>query len=400
VSVLFDPTAPGFLQNPYPFYERLRAEQPWHLSPHGFYVVSRYEDVSFVLRDPRFGKHWSGPKANKLDPQSLDKAIFKSIGQWMLERNPPDHTRVRGCFAQAFTARRVEAMRSHIESIIEKVLDDIYPRGQMDVISEFALPVPVTSITDLLGVPQEDRALMFKVSRFIGRLSDPVPLDPKEIDRVDADFVLISDYFRKSIDQRRRQPGDDLISQIVVAAEGERLSMDEMVGNLVLVFVAGHETTTNIIGNALMALFRHPEQLQLLRENPALMPKAVNECLRYDCSVQIASRTAQEDIVVGSIKIAKGQDVLVLLGSANRDPAFYADPEKLNIQRPETQLSSFGGGIHHCLGAQLSRIEVECGLGALLRRLPNFRLVDPAPPSWRPSVVMRGPASLPAVWTT
>ena len=396
---LFDPTAPGFLENPYPFYERLRAEQPWHLSPHGFYVVSRYEDVSFVLRDRRFGKHWSGPKGNKLDPQTKQKAIFQSLGHWMLERNPPDHTRIRSCFAQAFTARRVEAMRAHINAIVDRVIDDLSHRGQMDVIEDFALSVPVMAISDVLGVPEHDRALMFKVSRFIGRLSDPVPLDPKEIDQINDDFMLVSDYFTRLIEERRRKPGDDLISQVVTAAREELLSMDELVGNLVLVFVAGHETTTNIIGNSLLALHRHPDQMQLLRDDPSLMPKAVGEFLRFDNSIQIASRTAQEDVLIGDVRVAKGQDVLTLLGSANRDPAVFSDPDRLIIQRPEPHLASFGGGIHFCLGAQLSRIEVECALGGLIRRLPDFRLVEAHGVKWRPSIVMRGPASLPAVWT-
>src|ERR1700676_3601031 len=177
---LFDPTAPGFLEDPYPFYARLREAEPWHLSPQGFYVVSRLEDVNFVMRDRRFGQNWIGPKINNADSKLLQKAIFRSIGQWMLKRDPPDHTRVRSCFAQAFTARRVDAMHAHIEAIADKVVEDIRPRGRMDAVAEFALAIPLISITDLLGVPQEDRDLMFRVSRFVGRLSDPVPFDPGE----------------------------------------------------------------------------------------------------------------------------------------------------------------------------------------------------------------------------
>ena len=398
-KVLFNPMAPGFLENPYPFYEALRNEDPWHLSPMGYYVVSRFDDVTAVLRDRRFGKLWRGPKGNKIDAETAKKAIFQSIGQWMLERDPPDHTRIRGCFAQAFTARRVEAMRVHIEEIVERILDELQPRGHMDVVRDFALSVPLISITDILGVPAEDRPLMHKVSRFIGRLSDPVPLDQAEIEQIDADFRLLADYFERLIIARERNPGDDLVSQIAVAARGEKLSMAEVVGNLVLVFVAGHETTTNIIGTALLALHRHPDQFRMLRQQPTLMPRAVGEFLRYDNSIQIASRTAKEDIAMGGAEIKKGVDVLLLLGSANRDGAVFSNPDKFDIQRPEQELASFGGGIHFCIGAQLSRIEIECALNALLRRLPDFRITEPENPKWRPSVVMRGLDQLPAAWT-
>jgi cytochrome P450 len=396
---LFDPTAPGFLKDPYPFYARLREAEPWHLSPLGFYVVSRFEDVNFVMRDKRFGQNWIGPKLNNADPKLLQKAIFRSIAQWMLKRDPPDHTRLRSCFSQAFTARRVDAMRAHIEAIAEKIVEDIRPRGQMDAVAEFALAIPLISITDILGVPQEDRDLMFRVSRFVGRLSDPVPFDPDEIDRVDKDFGMVADYFERLIEERRRQPGHDLVSQIVAAAEQERLSTEEMIGNLVLVFVAGHETTTNLIGNALLALDRHPDQLRLLQQDPSLMPKAVTEFLRYDTSVQAASRVALEDIEIGDVKLAKGRAVVALFGAANRDPKEFSNPDALDIRRPETSLASFGGGIHYCLGAQLSRIEVECALKALFRQIPDFHLVDSAAVARHPSIVLRGPANLPAAWS-
>ena len=394
---LFNPMAAGFLQDPYPFYERLRTQDPWHLSPYGFFVVSRYADVNFVLRDPRFEKQSRGPKAGRLPPEVLNKAIFKSIAQFMLEKNPPDHGRIRSCFAEAFSRRRVEAMRVHIETVVDKIVDELRPRGRMDVMQDFALHVPLTTITDILGVPSEHRDLLFTISRFSGRISDPVPLDPREIDQVEADFLIAADCFRELIELRRRRPGEDLISHVVQAA-GDQISIDELVANLVLVFVAGHETTANILGNALIALARHPDQLQLLRDNPTLIGGAVTECLRYDASVQIASRTAKEKIVVGDATIAEGQDVLILLGSANRDGTVFENPDRLDIERRDTQLASFGGGIHYCLGAQLSRVEIEYALGKLLADLPGFALEDASDVQWRNSIAFRGPEHLAASW--
>lgn len=396
---LFDPTAPAFLENPYATYARLRTEDPWHRSPFGFVVASRFADIEMVLRDRRFGKSFKGPKANTLDAEAAKMAIFQSIGQWMLESNPPDHTRRRACFAKAFNARRVEAMRPQVQAIVDELLDELAPRGRMDVIGDFAQHLPFRVITDAIGVPKADQPALFKVARFIGRLSDPVPLDRAELDEINADFVRVADYFRGLIAERTRRPCGDLVSQIAVSAPEHDLSIDELAGNLVLLFVAGHETSTNLIGNALVALSQNPDQLERLRGDRGLLPKAVTECLRYDNSIQIASRTAQDDVALGETTIARGQDVLLLLGSANRDPAMYAAPDTLDLTRAETHLLSFGGGIHFCLGAQLSRIEVECALGALLHRLRDFALDDPDHPVWRPSVVFRGPARLPATWS-
>ena len=394
---LFDPTAPGFLENPYPFYERLRTQDPWHLSPHGFFVVSRHRDVNFVLSDPRFEKQSRGPKAGKLPPEVLDKEIFKSIAQFMLEQNPPHHGRIRGCFAKAFTRRRVEQMRVNVETIVDRIVENLRPRGRMDVMEDFALHVPLTTIADILGVPHEHRELLFKISRFSGRISDPVPLHPKEIDQVEADFLVAAEFFRDLIALRHRQPGNDLISDVVQAA-GDRISTDELIANLVLVFVAGHETTANILGNALIALHRHPDQLKLLRDRPELIESAVSECLRYDASVQIASRTAKEEVAAGDVTIAPGKDVLLLLGSANRDSEIFDEPDRLNITRQDIQLASFGGGIHYCLGAQLSRLEIEYALGKLINALPGFALDDAGNVRWRNSIAFRGPEMLPATW--
>jgi cytochrome P450 len=234
-----------------------------------------------------------------------------------------------------------------------------------------------------------------------GRILDPVPLSPEEIKEANAGSVMSAMYFQQLFELRRKNPGDDLTSQLVQAEEdGSKLSNDELTANIILLFGAGHETTVNLIGNGLLALHRNPEQLALLKADPSLITNAIEEFLRYDSSVQTTGRVALEDIDdLGGKRIPKGEGVLCLLGSANRDPAVYPDsPDRLDIRRPNVKPLSFGGGIHFCLGAQLARIEAEIAISTLLRRLPGLRLDDAENPEWRPTFVLRGLKRLPASW--
>jgi cytochrome P450 len=253
----------------------------------------------------------------------------------------------------------------------------------------------------MLGIPEEHRELFYTGSRNSGRILEPVPLSPEEIRQGNASNAMTEMYFRNLFELRRKSPGDDLTTQLVQAEEsGSKLSNEELVANIVLLFGAGHETTVNLIGNGLLALHRHPDQLALLKANPGLITNAIEEFLRYDSSVQMTGRAALEDIDdLGGRKIPKGEGVLCLLGSANRDPAVYPDrPERLDITRSKIRPLSFGGGIHLCLGAQLARIEAEVAISTLLRRLPDLRLDDAENPEWRPSFVLRGLKRLPASW--
>jgi cytochrome P450 len=270
----------------------------------------------------------------------------------------------------------------------------------MDLIAHFAFRLPVTVICDMLGIPAEDRELFFTSSRTGGRLLDPVPLSRAEIDEHNASHLASAAYFHQLFELRRREPGEDLTTQLVHAEEhGSKLSNEELTANIILLFGAGHETTVNLIGNGLLALHRHPDQLKLLREDLSLTAGAIEELLRYDSSVQLTSRTTVEDVdEIGGIPLAKGQSVICLLGSANRDPAIYADPDRLDIRRADVRPLSFGGGIHYCLGAQLARIEGEIAIATLLRRLPTLRLDDPEHPDWRQTFVLRGLNTLPASW--
>lgn len=395
----FNPLSPEFIRNPYPHYHHLRANDPIHRSPLGFFLASRHADVSLVLRDRRFGKDFVGRMTRRFGEQILEEPVYRSMRHWMLQQDPPDHTRLRGLVVKAFTARRVEDMRPRIQEIVDRTLDKLEPQGRMDLIADFAFRLPVTVICEMLGIPKGDHGMFFHGARASGRLLDPVPLSRAEIDEANSGNLASVEYFQQLFELRRREPGDDLTTQLVRAEEeGSRLSNEELTANIILLFGAGHETTVNLIGNGLLALFRNRDQLRLLRDDPARMANAVEEFLRYDSSVQLTGRVALEDTSVGGTVIPKGEGILCLLGAANRDPEVYPDPDRLDITRPNIRPLSFGGGIHFCLGAQLARIEAEVAIASLLRRLPGLTLDDPEHPDWRPTFVLRGLNKLPASW--
>jgi cytochrome P450 len=398
---LFNPLAPEFIRDPYPFYKRLRAEDPMHVTQFGSYLASRHAEASLVLRDKRFGKDFIDRSIRRYGPKIMEEPVFRSMSHWMLQRDPPDHTRLRGLVVKAFTARRVEDMRPRIQAIVDQTLDRIAPQGHIDLIEDFAFRLPVTIICDMLGIPEDHREVFYASSRDGGRLLDPVPMTPDEIKKGNASNAMAQMYFQQLFELRRKSPGDDLTTQLVQAEEdGSKLSNEELTANIILLFGAGHETTVNLIGNGLLALHRNPDQLALLKANPSLITNAIEEFLRYDSSVQMTGRVTLEEIDdLGGKKIAKGESVLCLLGSANRDPAVYPDrPDRLDITRPNVKPLSFGGGIHFCLGAQLARIEAEIAISSLLRRLPDLRLDDAENPQWRPTFVLRGLKRLPASW--
>src|ERR1700675_4218682 len=398
---LFNPLSPEFIRDPYPYYERLRTTDPMHLTPFGAYVASRHAEVSLVMRDKRFGKDFVERTKRRYGPDIMKEPVFRSMSHWMLQQDPPDHTRLRGLVGKAFTARRVEDMRPRIQQIVDQTLDRIIPQGKMDLIEDYAFRLPVTIICDMLGIPEEHREVFYSSSRDGGRLLDPVPLSPDEIKQGNASNAMAAMYFQQLFELRRKTPGDDLITQLLQAEEdGSKLSNEELTANIILLFGAGHETTVNLIGNGLLALHRNPDQLALLKAKPELVTNAIEEFLRYDSSVQLSGRVALEDIEdLGGKRIPKGESVLCLLGSAHHDPAGYPDrPDSLVITRPNVRPLSFGGGIHHCLGAQLARIEAEVAIATLLRRLPELKLDDSVNPEWRPTVLPRGRKRLPARW--
>src|SRR5882762_7197775 len=283
---LFNPLSPEFIRDPYPHYERLRTTDPVHLTPFGSFVASRHAEASLVIRDKRFGKDFVERTIRRYGPKIMDEPAFRSLGLMMLQQDPPDHTRLRGLVVKAFTARRVEDMRPRIQQIVDETLDRMIPQRKMDLIEDFAFRLPVTIICDMLGIPEEHREAFYKSSRDGGRLLDPVPLTPAEIEQGNAGNLMAQMYFQQLFELRRKSPGDDLTTQLVQAEEdGSKLSNEELTANIILLFGAGHETTVNLIGNGLLALHRNPDQLTLLKVNPALITGAIEEFLRYDSSI-------------------------------------------------------------------------------------------------------------------
>ncbi len=396
---VFNPLDPAFIADPYPVYHQLRAAAPVWQSPLGQWVMTRYEDVALVLRDKRFGKNYAENMKRRYGENALNEPAVASLARTMLVLDPPDHTRLRGLVTKAFTARRVEEMRPRIASIVDQLIDRVAGKGTMDVIWDFAHRLPVIVICDMLGIPEEDRGQFFDQSKVNGRLIDPVPLTREEMDAVNASGAVIGAYFDTLFERRRKDPKDDLTTQLVQAEEaGDRLSTEELKANVGLLFAAGHETTANLIGNGLLALQRNPEQWEALKADPSLIPNAMEELLRFDSSVQMTGRVALEALEIGGVKLDKGASIVCFLGAANRDPAIYAEPDKLDVRRQNIRPLSFGGGIHHCLGAQLARIEAHEAFAGLARRLPKLQITELTNPAWRRSFTLRGLTNLPASW--
>jgi len=395
----FNPLDPAFIADPYPFYRLLREAAPVFKTPQGFWLITRYEDVSFALRDKRFGKDFAGNMQRRYGANRMDEPAVASLAKTMLVQDPPDHTRLRGLVTKAFTARRVADMRPRIRALVDEQLDRVADKGGMDVMRDLAHRLPVIVICDMLGIPEQHRAPFLAGSNVNGRILEPVPMTREELDLANRNTQMAGAYFNQLCELRRREPRDDLTTELVKAEEaGDKLSAEELQANIGLLFGAGHETTTNLIGNGLLALHRNPGEWERLKADPSLIPNAIEELLRYDSSVQITGRVTHGEVELGGVTLGPQESVVALLGAANRDPAHYADPDRLDVGRKHVRPMSFGGGIHHCLGAQLARLEAELVFTALVERLPNLTLPEKDTPAWRRSFTLRGLSTLPAVW--
>ncbi len=402
--LLLDLFDPAFRADPYPSYRNLRETAPLWRSPFGQWVVSSHADVTALLRDPRLGHKMPDGTAGAMsfDQSYANEPIARALFQSMLLSDPPVHPRLRGLVSKAFTARRMEALRPRIAAIADELIDAVIERlndgGEIDVLADFAHKLPVTVICDMLGIPASDRARFLDETSVRGRILDPVPLTRAELDEANADFAGLESYFSDLFAYRRAHPEDDLTSALLTAHEADdKLSDAELVANIFLLFGAGHETTANLITNSVLTLARNPAEQARLIADPALLPTAVEELLRYDSPVQLTGRTVQQPIELHGQTLQLGEEIITVLGAANRDPAAYVgDPEILDIARPGVRVVSFGGGIHHCLGAQLARIEGEISLGRLHARLPKLNVINPHTPEWKPTITLRGVVSLPA----
>ncbi|MEI6000887.1 cytochrome P450 [Paraburkholderia bengalensis] len=395
-----DLSSPAYFENPYPFYDGIRSAGAFVPLAPNVVLTGRHAVIGALLPDRRMGKTYMPSVVARYGESAREQPVFQALERTFLMMNPPAHTRLRALLMKAFNARQIETLRAIAEDTTDSLLDAIAGKHEADLVSEFAMPLPLQIICRLLDVPVEDGVRFGEAASLLVSAFDLAPMPPQALARANQAALDLEAYFRAVIAQRRATPGNDIVSSLIQAEEGgERLSEDEIVSNVILLFVAGHETTSNMLGNALIALHRHPDQLAKLRGDPSLVPKAIAECARYDTAVQMVVRTAFDDVEVDGQTLARGTIVFMLLGSANRDPARFDDPDRLDIERdPSGHLLTFGAGIHYCLGARLAMMELEIALHKLLTRLPELQLTNLDTLQWHKRNNLRGVESLIAAW--
>lgn len=384
-----DLARPRFKANPYPFYARLRAEAPvcrTRFLGAPAWLVTRYEDVLMLLKDERVVKDWR-PVTRWIH------FVAGPITRHMLNKDAPDHTRLRRLVHKAFTPSLIERLRERIQSVCDELLNKLEADGSMDLMSGYALPLPLTIIAQLLGVPVEDRSRFHARSR-----SSLSPSTVIGVLRAAPDQRLLTRQIRKLVERRRREPREDLVTALVQAEEaGDKLSEKELVATIFFLLIAGYETTVNLIGVGALALMQNPCERRRFTQTPALADSAIEELLRYTSPLDVATqRFASEDLTIGSARISRGDAIFAVLGSANRDESQFRDPDTLNLAREPNKHVAFGQGVHFCLGAPLARLDARIALTTLFRRFPDLRL-SRAPESlrWRRSLIIRGLEELP-----
>jgi len=390
---------PEVLANPYPLYRKLRSEDPvhWDRFLHTW-VVTRYPDVLNVLHSFSADRT---PSPENLTAMGLSgmNAIAKVMVKQMLFMDAPAHTRLRGLASVAFTPQKVRVLKGHIQQIADNLLDRVQARGQMDMIADFAAPLPAIVTAEMLGVPTEDHSDLKRWSADFAEMLGNFQHNPDRIPRVLESTNNLTNYFRDAIAKMRDHPREGLIHSFMTAElEGDRLSEEEIIANCVVTMVGGQETTTNLIGNGLLTLMRNPEQLARLRDDPALVPSAVEELLRYESPSQHTGRIAREDVEMGGKQIRKGQAVMAIMAAANRDPERFPQPDELILDRADNKHLAFGWSSHFCFGAPLARMEGQIAFETILRRLPNLEVL-PGPLTWRTNSGLRGLTALPVRFT-
>jgi cytochrome P450 len=398
-----NPFIPEVIEDPYKFYRRYRELDPvhWGLSANpqlsGSWYLFRYEDVVYVLESPKFGREASRVREDGegAPVPAAYKGFRSMVSNWMVFRDPPDHTRLRSLVNKVFSPRMVENIRPAIFGIADSLLDRVQARGEMDLVEDFAFPLPVMVIATLLGVDPQDHPMFREWALALQHASasrlTPSPEVYAQAEQATWGFI---EYFKKAITQRHTEPRQDLITALAKAQdEGNKLNDEEILATCIHLLTAGHETTINLIAKATLALLHNPDTLKLLRSHPELIAGAVEELIRYDSPVQMVSRWAFADVEIGSKLIRRGDSVGLILGSANRDPARFHQADVLDIQRQDCKHCGFGSGIHFCLGAALTRAEATIALNVLLNRLPELRLIDEKV-EWANNIVFHGPKHL------
>ncbi|WDD95773.1 cytochrome P450 [Burkholderia sp. FERM BP-3421] len=398
-ALLFNPNDPQFNQNPYPHYARLRNEDPVHRSPIGVWFLSKYAHVRGTLKDRRFNtpdipgqlrkknEILKTRRISPTQPANID-SLVSNAEKWFVFLDGAEHMRLRNLVSAAFQRRQAETMRAQIRAEANALLDRLNGQPTVDLMVDYAAKLPQHVIANVLGLPREDFERCASWATAMGRLFDPlVSFDEYAV--LNESSIAFLDYLRELVAQRRAEPRDDLISALIEARdEGDRLSESELLSIIIFNFGAGEETVASLIGNGCLALLQHPEQMRRLRDDPALMPSAVEEMLRYDPPLQMTSRYANEDLEIEGRQIAKGDQVYVILGSANRDPEQFPDPDAFDVGRERSHHMAFADGHHYCVGAQLARIEAQEGFAALLERYPSLSLSEQSL-SYRSHTVLR-----------
>ncbi|MFD4535471.1 cytochrome P450 [Kitasatospora sp. NPDC058397] len=388
-----DLLTPEARRDPYPFYARMRRESPVHRSAQGIWYLTRYADVETALGDLRLSndrdrmtRAYGGLGG---DLKALSR-LSDRLGRVMTNTDPPDHARLRKLANRAFTARRVEALRDGVQRIVDRLIDEAVAAGPtMDLIEAVASPLPMSAVCELFGIPDGDRPQVKSWFHRFGRLGE-------DIDKSEEAIGQYEEYLSGLIRRRRREPGDDLISALVATqAQDDRLTDSELLSTCFVLITAGDETTTHLIGNGVLALLRHPDQLARLRADPGLIRGAVEELARYDTVTQVIVRVVAEDLEIGGQLLREGELAYLFLGATNRDPERFEDPDRLDLTRPGNRHLSFGHGPHFCLGGPLAKLQTEVAIGTLVRRLPELRLADGAVLDWRPNPLQRRLSALP-----
>lgn len=394
----FDPTDPGFQQDPYQHYRRLRESTPVFRSPAGFWVLSRHRDCDFVMRDERFG--YPSPAAATQEAAGDGTALpggFADQRHMLIFMNPPDHTRLRRVLRDTFGPRVMRSANGYIEERTGQLLDEALGNGpEFDLISALAHRLPFGVICHLLGVPEHDHPMIEKWAQdYLAGVSPSFTVSQANHQARDEALAALNDYFLALAAERRRTPGEDVLSRLAAAADAGEISEQELLGTCILLFIAGHGTTTNLIGNGALALLRHPEQLARFRAEPELAASAVEELLRYDSPSHLSIRVAFEDVDLGEGNVVgAGEQVIVVRGAANRDPDAFPDPDTLDLGRTDNRHLSFASGLHVCFGAPLARTQGKVALGTLFRRAPGLALAADRF-AYKPSLLSRALEALP-----
>ena len=392
----------AFKANPFPYYASLRAEAPVYRivmpDKQAAWLITRYDDVAMVLKDEQ---HFVKDRRNAMTPEQLAHqpwipGFFNALSSNLLDTDAPDHTRLRGLVHKAFTPRLIEQMRARIDALANELIDAVEHNGEMELIRDFALPLPLTIITELLGVPTKDTNKFHRWSKSVVSASSGT-----DTLRVIPTLWFFINYLKKLFKERRQHPGDDLLTALIQAEEaGDQLSEDELLAMVFVLLIAGHETTVNLIASGMLALLEYPDQMVKLRNDPSLIKSAVEELLRFTCPIEMATeRYASKDVTVAGVTIPKGERVMVVIASANRDKQHFENPDVLDITRENNKHLGFGQGAHYCLGAPLARLEGQIAINTLLRRLPNLRLKGTSDSlRWRSGMVLRGLEALPVTF--